>query len=87
VGHLGRAQLLDALVQVGDLVVVDPKRELKDGDMVLARLSGQSTIKTLRTTEGSFRLEPANPAFAAQEPTEEGDQIVGSVVAVVRRTA
>jgi repressor LexA len=76
----------DAHVLEGDIVVVDPQRELVDGDIVLAMRGGESTIKTLRKTKGSFALEPANPAFKTQHPTEERDRVVGAVVALVRRT-
>jgi repressor LexA len=77
----------DAHVLEGDIVVVDPQRQPVDGDIVLAMRGGQSTIKTLRKTSGSFSLEPANPAFSTQRPSEERDHVVGSVVALVRRTA
>jgi repressor LexA len=76
----------DAHVLEGDFVVVDPSRESVDGDIVLALRGGQSTIKTLRKAKGSFSLEPANPDFKTQHPEEERDQVVGSVVALVRRT-
>ncbi len=77
----------DADVLDGDIVVVDPLRAPVDGDVVLALRGGKSTLKTLRKTKGSFELHPANQEFDPQFPEEERDRVVGSVVALVRRTA
>lgn len=74
----------DAHVIDGDLVVVDPKRETKDGDIVLALLSGEHTVKRLRQVIAGWELQPANPDF----PTfglGEGDRLVGRIVALTRR--
>lgn len=50
----------------GDKVVVDRSKVAAVGDIVMAMLDGEFTIKTLaRTKAGIPRLLPANPAFQA----------------------
>lgn len=75
----------EAHVLDGDLVVVDPKRETRDGDIVLALLGGEHTVKRLRHLSTGWALEPANPDFPRLVPREERDRLVGRIVALVRR--
>ncbi len=75
----------DAHVLDGDLVVVDPKREARNGDVVLALLGGEHTIKRLRQTGVRWALEPANPAYPTLTPSDPRDHLIGRVVALVRR--
>jgi repressor LexA len=75
----------DAHVLDGDLIVVDPDRETIDGDIVLAVLSGEHTVKRLRRTPSAWELEPANPAYSKLTPSEPRDRLLGRVVALVRR--
>ena len=52
----------------GDAVLVDTKREAKDGDIVLAHLGGRGQlVKRLRLTALGVSLESANPSFPAIE--------------------
>src|SRR5438477_12573927 len=75
----------DAHVVEGDLVIVDPSQYQHDGDIVLALLGDEHTIKRLRFRgAGDWALEPANDAYPTMVPREEGDHVVGSVVALVR---
>ncbi len=45
-----------------DYIMVDPDCETKDGDVVVARLGGEATVKTLTHRDGITVLVPANPA-------------------------
>lgn len=76
----------DAHVLDGDLVVVDPKQEAHDGNVVLAEVGGEQTIKRLRLYSDRFELEPANVHYKTIVPAE-GDRVRGCVVALVRRVA
>jgi repressor LexA len=46
----------------GDYVMVNPKEEPKDQDIVAARLGEEATVKTYTRRNGSIVLEAANPA-------------------------
>lgn len=69
----------------GDLVVVESNRATRPGDIVVAVVDGEMTVKTLRLDKDStFYLEPANPAFQVIRP-QGSLEIVGVVVGSVRR--
>lgn len=54
----------DANIHPGDLLIVDRSREAKDGDIVIAVLDGELTVKRLSMTDSTVvALIPANPDF------------------------
>ncbi len=67
----------------GDLVVVHQQQDAYNGEIVVALLEDEATVKTLRRKNGHTWLMPENPDY---EPID-GDhcRILGRVVAVVRR--
>jgi repressor LexA len=75
----------DAGLLDGDLVVVETNAATKPGDIVVAVVDGEMTVKTLRVDRRSqFFLEPANPAYQAITP-EGSLEIVGVVIGSFRR--
>jgi repressor LexA len=75
----------DAGIFEGDLVVVEHNTATKAGDIVLAVVDGELTVKTLALdAKGRYFLEAANPAYAPIHPTTSLE-ILGVVVSVVRR--
>jgi len=79
----------DAGILDGDMVVVREQREARSGEIVVARVGDEATVKTYRSRRGGgVILEPANPAF---EPIvvgpEQSFEIAGKVVAVLRKVA
>lgn len=77
----------DAHILDGDIVVVDTRRQPKNGDIVLAMIDGQQTIKRLRKRQSTWWLEPANPNHQNITPRLEGDHVIGCVGALVRSIA
>jgi repressor LexA len=77
----------DAHILDGDLAVVDPVLETRDGHVVVALLDGEHTIKFLRHVGAGWELEPANADYERLVPRMEGDSLVGRVVAIVRTMA
>lgn len=73
-----------ALIANGDLVVVEHNTPTKPGDIVLAVVDGDMTVKYLRMDKARYFLEPANPAYAPIRPTTSLE-VLGVVVSVVRR--
>ena len=68
----------------GDYVLVQQQSTAKNGDRVVALLpDGETTLKTFfKETDGSIRLQPANPEF---EPIIAKDcQVQGIVTGVLR---
>lgn len=70
----------------GDLVGVHRTPEARDGQVVVARLEGELTIKRLARGKGGFRLLPRNPAYAPIEVRHGQDfAIEGVFCGLVRR--
>lgn len=73
----------DASILDGDLVVVKQASTARDGEIVVALIDDEATVKTFYREADHIRLQPENDAF---EPIRSADvQILGSVVAVLRK--
>ena len=80
--------MIDVGLLPGDKAVIDRSRQPVIGDIVLAVLDGEFTIKTLSRTDGVVRLLPANStgAYSPIEITEEMNfEIWGVVTGSFRR--
>ena len=65
------------------LVGVHRQQEAHSGEIVVALFEDEATVKTLRRRDGHVWLMPENPAYDPIDGTHA--QVVGKVVAVVRR--
>lgn len=75
----------DAGILEGDLVVVERTDKPKVGQIVIAEIDAEWTMKYLRKTEhGALYLEAANDAYPDFHPKEQLN-IVAKVVGVVRK--
>ncbi len=76
--------MIDALIDDGDFVIVQPQATARDGDIVVALLEDNGvTLKRYFREQDRIRLQPAN---AEMEPIYATDvQIQGKVVGVIRR--
>lgn len=66
----------------GDKVVVRPQPTAEDGQIVVARIGDEATVKRLRKQGGQIWLMPENPAYEPIDGSEA--ELVGLVKAVVR---
>ena len=74
----------DAGILEGDLVVVEKTASAKRGDIVVAIVDGQFTLKRLDVERGQFVLKPENKAYPVIRP--EGTlEIFGVMVGLVRK--
>jgi repressor LexA len=76
--------MVDAGILEGDLVVVEKTASAKRGDIVVAIVDGQFTLKRLDLERGKFVLKPENPAYPVIRP-EEALEIFGVMVGLVRK--
>ncbi len=75
--------MVEAAILDGDLILVRPQRSAENGEIVVAMLDGEATVKRFYREAGRVRLQPENRAMA---PIYASDvEIVGRVEAVVRR--
>ena len=68
----------------GDLVIVDRGQTAKSGDIVIAEVDGEWTMKFLKRSGDRVFLVPANPKYKPIQPQHEL-KITGVVTAVVRK--
>ena len=74
--------MINAGILSGDKVVVRPQQTAMDGQIVVARIGDEATVKRLRRRNGQIWLLPENDAYEPIDGTEA--EIIGLVKAVVR---
>jgi repressor LexA len=78
--------MIDDGILDGDFIVVEERPEPNNGDMVVASIDGEATVKRFhRDARGAVRLEPANPRYKPIVVRDRDLQIRGVVVAVLRK--
>jgi repressor LexA len=76
--------MIDAGIREGDLVTVERRTTANAGDIVIAIVDNDFTLKYLAQESGKFVLKPANPAYPVIRP--KGNlEIFGVVVGLVRK--
>ena len=75
--------MLNAGILPDDLVVVHRQQDARSGEIVVALFEDEATVKTLSRQNGKTWLLPENPDYEPIDGTCA--QIIGKVVAVVRR--
>ena len=80
--------MVGAGISDGDLLVVDRSLRPADGDVIIASVDGDFTVKTYRRDKDGVRLEPANPNYPVirLRPGQELDYF-GKVTACIHRFA
>jgi repressor LexA len=76
--------MCDAGILPGDLVLVDKSQTPKNGDIVIAEVDGQWTMKYLKKKGNEVLLLPANSKYKPIKPKNEL-KIGGVVTAVIRK--
>jgi repressor LexA len=76
--------MIDAGIMPGDTVVVEKRGPASVGDMVIAIVDNEFTLKTLGNEKGKFILIPANPAYPVIRPKNDLE-IFGVVVGQFRK--
>ena len=74
--------MINAGILSGDKVVVRPQQNADDGQIVVARIGDEATVKRLRRRNGEIWLMPENDNYAPIDGREA--ELIGIVKAVVR---
>ena len=74
--------MINAAILPGDLVVVRPQQSADDGQIVVARIGDEATVKRLRRKNGEVWLMPENENYAPIDGSEA--ELIGLVKAVIR---
>lgn len=77
----------DAGILHGDLVLVERTSDIKSGDIVVADIDGEMTIKYFRRRGKEVYLQPANPKYKTIVPRQELkiDLVVRAVIRQYRQ--
>ena len=74
--------MIEAGILDGDLVIIEKKPTAQNGDMVVALIEDEATVKTFYKEVDHIRLQPEN---SAMEPIIVKDvTILGKVIGVIR---
>lgn len=80
--HVRGESMIEAGILDGDIVVAEQTSAAENGQMVIALVDDEATVKTFYKEQGLYRLQPANAAY---EPIiVDHVEILGRVVAVFR---
>lgn len=74
--------MIGAGILNGDMVVVRPQTSADDGQIVVARIGDEATVKRLRRRNGQVWLLPENDTYSPIDGSEA--ELIGLVKAVVR---
>lgn len=80
--------MIDAMVNDGDIVIMQPQYEARNGEMVAVYLRNDmsATLKRFFVDGDQVRLQPANPTLKPIYVDPEEVQIQGKVLMVLRQT-
>lgn len=74
--------MLNAGILSGDIVIVEKTPTARNGEMVVALVEDEATVKTFYKEKGYFRLQPENDAY---EPIIVNEVVIlGKVVGLIR---
>ena len=78
------ASMRDAGILSGDIVIVRRQANADSGNIVVALVDDEATVKTIRIKEGRIELHPANSSFQPIIPDPRDFSILGKVIEVRR---
>ena len=74
--------MIDAGILDGDLVIVEKQSVAENGDIVVAMIDDEATVKRFYKEDGHYRLQPEN---STMEPIYADEvTILGKVVSLYR---
>lgn len=77
--------MIDAGIFEGDHVIVEKKAKIKNGDIVVALLNGETTVKRYQEKSGKIYLIPENATMAPIEVRGGNFEIQGKVTGLQRK--
>jgi repressor LexA len=80
--------MVGAGIENGDLVVVEPSDndDVRDGEVIAARIDGESAVKRYFAQDGKVVLEAANPEYPTIVVSDHADfTVLGRVTGLFRR--
>jgi repressor LexA len=81
--------MIEAGILEGDLALVRPQSTADNGDIVIALVDGEATMKQFLRLPGAIQLKPANRHFSPIIIPADGPElaIIGRVTTIIRQLA
>jgi repressor LexA len=76
--------MIDAHILDGDIVILEDRKDVQNGDIVAALIDGETTLKRYVTEHGRPYLKAENPLYPNLVPAREL-RIQGVLVSLVRK--
>jgi repressor LexA len=76
--------MIDAHILDGDIVILEDRKEVRNGDIVAALIDGETTLKRYVTEHGRPYLKAENPLYPDLIPAREL-RVQGVMVSLVRK--
>lgn len=77
--------MINAGIFEGDIVIVSPKKEAFNGEIIVAMIDDEATVKKFEKKNNKIRLLPENDNYAPIEVEDTKEfAIIGKVIGVVR---
>ena len=78
--------MIDALIDDGDIVLVEPVSQVENGQMAVVWLKAEKevTLKRVYWEKGEVRLQPANPHLEPRFTSPQNVAVQGMVIGVLR---
>lgn len=84
--HVRGSSMIDEGIHHGDYLIVEPRAAADNGQTVVAEIDGCVTVKKyFCDTEGTVRLQPANPAVLPLVVRAQHVRVIGVVVGILRK--
>lgn len=77
--------MIEAGILDGDFVLVRPQSTAEDGEIVVALIEDEATVKRFFREPNGIRLQPENPALSPIIVRNENVRIVGKVIGLFRQ--
>lgn len=77
--------MINDSIKDGDLALIRPQQTAENGDIVVAMINGEATLKRFHREKDHIRLQPRNPNMEAIIiPAGEEVTIVGKAIKIIR---
>jgi repressor LexA len=77
--------MVEAGILDGDFVLVRPQSTVEDGEIVVALIEDEATVKRFFRESNGIRLQPENPAFTPIIVKNESVEVIGKVIGLFRQ--
>lgn len=71
-------------IEDGDVVIVSPRQEVRNGDICVVRVNGEDTLKKVKMEGGYVHLIPLNPQFEPVTAKKKEVEFVWKVVKLIK---